>query len=130
MFKYKFYSESFRISKSTDAKLFLRIICEYWGLDLKKFTFFDDNGEHIEMDTLVANSGGNLSIDQLVNSCMSKELKNKELMPKGPRQVTLYVGEHIYSKNGKQGFEDKFKKFIACKEKKLIKVKENIEAGK
>jgi hypothetical protein len=42
----------------------------------------------------------------------------------------LYVGEHFYSKNGKQGFEDKFKKFIDCKEKKLKKVKENIDNKK
>ena len=67
------------------------------------------------MDTLLANSGGSFGVDQLVNTCMTKEFRYKELMPKGPRQVMLYVGEHIFSKNGKQGFEEKFKKFIQCK---------------
>lgn len=73
--------------------MFLRIICEFWGLDLKKFEFYDDNGESIELETLTQNSGGNLSIEKVVNSCMSKELKIKDLLPDGPRQITLYVGE-------------------------------------
>jgi hypothetical protein len=65
--------------------MFLRNICDYWGLDTKKFEFFDDNGESIEMEALNQNSGGSLSVEKVMLSCMAKELKHKELLPKGPR---------------------------------------------
>jgi hypothetical protein len=75
------------------------------------------------MDSLIQSSGGNVSIEKVVSSSISKELKNKELLPDGPRQILLYVGDS-------SKFEKKFRKYIECKEKKVKEVKEHIEMTK
>lgn len=46
--KFCFLSTSFRYSKKTHIKDFLKIACDFWALPENKFDFFDDNGEKCE----------------------------------------------------------------------------------
>ena len=63
---YKMYEETFRISKLTDYKLFQRNVCDYWGIDMEKFSnFFDDNGDKVDLE--VVGAGPNPSMSKIVS---------------------------------------------------------------
>ena len=92
--KYQFYEETFRISRYTDIRQFLVIVCDYWGLSLltaaKPVYLFDDNGEKINYNykdnVLLDNTFMCRTMDKIMESVMVKDLKDKELFPSGTRR--------------------------------------------
>lgn len=107
--KYQFCFETFRISKITDIKTFQRIVCEHWGLETKDFAFYDDNGDILEAEDMGNN--GSRPVEKVMETLMVKELKDKDLLPPGPRRSMLYLGC--------QKFEEKFKKVMQLKREKF-----------
>ena len=88
--KFCFFSTSFRYSKKTTIKDFHKICCDHWGVGpSNKFIFYDDNGERCE-DVMF---GGIRTVDQLLESVMSKEFKEKDINPNAVRFQMLYLGD-------------------------------------
>lgn len=115
--KYQFCVDTFRISKKTDIKSFLKAVCEHWGLSSSDFMFFDDNGDPItEEDT---GKGGSLSIEKLMEMNFTKEQKDKDIFAPGPRKAMLYLGS--------KGFEQKYRKLMTLIREKNEEEKEKLK---
>ena len=110
---YQFYEETFRISKITDIRHFLRTCSEYWGLDPpSQFFFYDDNGEKINysyaQDKMLDSAFINhRCLDKIIETVMVKDFANKDLFPPGPRKYLLYLGD--------EEFENTYKKWMKAK---------------
>jgi hypothetical protein len=48
----------------------LKILCEFWGLDGKKFSLYDENGEPLELETI---GGANPPMNKIMETVMVKE---------------------------------------------------------
>ena len=100
--KYQFHEETFRISKMTELKSFIRIITDYWGLDPPgKYFLYDDNGEVINFsftldkmdDPIFQTPDNKYYMDKIMETVMRKDFYNKDLFPAGPRKFVLYLGD-------------------------------------
>ena len=115
--KYQYCLETFRISKITDIKLFHRLCCEHWGLEIKDFNFYDDNGDILDAEDLGKN--GTRSVEKVMETVLVREFKDKDLFPPGPRIAMLYLGT--------AGFEEKYKKVMGLKREKMEDERQNLK---
>ena len=84
--------------------MFHNIVTEFWGLEKRKYLFYDDNGDVLEdEDTGIA---GNRKLEKVMETVMTRELKDKDLQPQGPRRAMLYLGI-------KDTFDKKYKKLMS-----------------
>jgi len=109
--KYQFFEETFRISKHTEIRSFIRIITEYWGLEPPgKFYLYDDNGEKINYnfntdkmhDLIFGSPDGKFYMDKIMELRMRKDFANKDIFPPGPRKFSLYLGDDLFETTYKQ----------------------------
>jgi hypothetical protein len=110
---YQYYEETFKISKITDIRAFLRTCSEYWGLEpISKYSFYDDNGEKINYswndDKMLDPTLGKIrTIEKIIENAMVKDFLNKDLFPNEPRRYLLYLGD--------DKFEETYKDWIDAK---------------
>lgn len=59
-----FFTHTFRISKITDMIYLKKMACEFWGLNDKNFTFFNDSGSPLIVSDLQRGKGKDKGRDE------------------------------------------------------------------
>ena len=68
--KIEFYTSTFRISKTTDLYTLKKDACDFWGLNMKNFKFFNEPGG--KENTIIGDDPQSLTVDKHFEASRAK----------------------------------------------------------